>query len=204
MKTIFFDFARTIVQHPEDGAGLEIVKSYGVTDEKDIEIIRNAIFCVGKYLNNLDDGSMPRDEYRRLMKEELPEHLGDIAVKAADYHMSVLPPIEGMKDLLRKLKNDGFKLYITSNLDEYHTAQMRETEYADYFDGMFFSCEVGIRKPFKGFFEAALKRFNVKPEDCLFIDDLEENVLGARECGIKSFVFRGNPQEAEQFIYEAD
>ena len=201
MKTIFFDFARTIVQHPEDGAGLEIVKSYGVTDKNDMEIIRNSIFCVGKYLNNLDDGSLSRDEYRRLLREELPEHLGDIAVKAADYHMSMLPPIEGMKALLKKLKNDGFKLYITSNLDEYHSAQMSETEYADYFDGMFFSCEIGVRKPHKKFFEEALKKFNVRAEDCLFIDDLEENVLGARECNIKSFVFKGSAEEAESFIY---
>ena len=202
MKHILFDFARTIVEHPADSMGLSIVKATGLTDEEDISMVRNAIFSVGKYLNNLDDGSMSRDEYRRLMSAELPERLRDYAIRAADYHMRVLPPIPGMKDLLVKLRKDGYKLYILSNLDDYHTPQMQETEYVNYFDGMFFSCEVGVRKPFKAFFEEALKRFDLKAEDCLFIDDLEENVEGALQCGIKGFVFRGDAKEAEQFIYE--
>ena len=36
-RHIFFDFGRTIVEHPEDGDGLRIVKATGVTDEADAE-----------------------------------------------------------------------------------------------------------------------------------------------------------------------
>ena len=201
MKHILFDFARTIVEHPADSMGLSIVRATGLTDEEDISMVRNAIFSVGKYLNNLDDGSMSRDEYRKLMAAELPERLRSYAIEAADYHMRILPPIPGMKELLVKLRKDGYKLYILSNLDDYHTPQMQETEYVNYFDGMFFSCEVGVRKPYKEFFEEALKRFNLEAEDCLFIDDLEENVEGAEACGIRGFVFTGDAKEAERFIY---
>ena len=202
MKTIFFDFGRTIVEHPEDGAGLTLVKNAGVKDEEDAKLIRDVIFSVGKYANFLDEGSMERDEYKRLLKNELPERLHEYAIKATDYHISVLPMIKGMKELLQKLKNDGFKMYITSNLDEYHSNQMHETEVAKYVDGMLFSSEIKVRKPYKEFFEAAFERFSVKPEDCIFIDDLAENVEGAEKCGIKGFVFKGNPDEAEKFIYE--
>lgn len=200
-KNIFFDFGRTIVEHPEDGAGLEIVKKTGITNEKDAEIVRNAVFSVGKYLNFLDEGSLERDEYKRLLSEDVSERLKDYALKAADYHITELPVIKGIEELLTKLKKDGFKLYITSNLDVYHAEQMYKTEISKYFDGMIFSSEVKVRKPFKGFFDAACERFDVKPEDCIFIDDLEENVIGAEKCGIKGFVFMGSALEAEKFIY---
>lgn len=202
ISTILFDFGRTIVEHPEDGAGLRIVKETGVTDEKDIELIRNTVFSVGKYINFLDEGSMSRDEYKNLLAAELPEYLHEYAFKAADYHISMLPMIDGMKELLVKLRNDGFKLYITSNLDEYHAAQMPFTETAKYFDDMIFSSAIKVRKPYKGFFDAALERFSVKAEECLFIDDLAENVEGAIKQGINGYVFNGNPKDAEKFIYE--
>ena len=63
------------------------------------------------------------------------------------------------------------------------------------------SSQIKIRKPYEGFFNAALEKFNVKAEDCLFIDDLAENVEGAKECGIAGFVFKGIAKEAEDFIY---
>ena len=200
-KNIFFDYGRTLVKHPEDGAGLEIVKKTGLTDEKDIEIVRNAIFSVGKYLNFLDEASMERDEYKKLLLNDIPPHLAEYALKAADYHIGELGMIDGMEDLLIKLKKDGFKLYITSNMDKLHVSQMKDIEIMKYFDDAIFSSQIKIRKPFKGFFEKALEQFGVKAQDCLFIDDLEENVEGAKVCGIEGFVFKGNAKDAEDFIY---
>ncbi len=200
-KNIFFDFGRTIVEHPEDGAGLQIVYNAGAESQQDAEIIRNQIFSVAKFLNDLDEGLMSFDEYLEKIADAVPERLREYALKAAQYNIDALPLIDGMEELLMQLKADGFKLYITSNLNLRHAAQMRKHKIAKYFDGMIFSAEVKCRKPRKEFFEAAFKKFNVKPEECLFIDDLEENVLGAENCGICSFVFKGNSEDAKKFIY---
>ena len=112
IKNIFFDYGRTLVEHPEDGVGLKIVKNTGLTNDEDIELVRNAVFSVGKYLNFVDEGSMSRDEYKRLLLDEIPERLHSYTLKAADYHISELPLINGMESLLKKLKADGYKLYI--------------------------------------------------------------------------------------------
>ncbi len=80
--------------------------------------------------------------------------------------------------------------------------KMQTHKIAKYFDGMIFSAEIKTRKPQKTFFEAAFETFGVSPNECIFIDDLDENVIGARECGICSFVFCGNPYDAEKFIYD--
>ena len=201
MKALFFDFGRTVVRHPEDGVGLEIVKETGVENEADARLIRDAVFSVSKYVNFIDEGSMSRDTYKKLLCEDLPERLVPYALKAADYHIGRLPMIDGMKELLTKLRTDGFKLYITSNLDDYHADQMPQTETARYFDDMLFSSKIKVRKPYPEFFQTALKTFGVKAEGCLFIDDLEENVRAAEACGIRGLVFRGDPKQAQDFIY---
>ena len=203
MKNIFFDFGRTIVEHPEDGAGLRIVKSYGIEDETDAALVRDTLFSIGKYAGLMDEGAMTRDEYRQKLCSDLPEYLHEKAVAAADYNIGRLPLIDGMEKLLAKLKADGFKLYITSNMDEYHAAQMRGIPIAKYFEDMIFSAEIKVGKPKAEFFFKAFEKFGVKAEDCLFIDDIADNVAAAEKLGIKGFVFKGNATDAEKFIYES-
>lgn len=201
VKNIFFDFGRTLVEHPEDGAGLQIVLDTGVDNIQDAILIRDEIFSVEKYLNDLDEGLMLYDEYKKMVVDAVPERLRKYAEAAVMYDIRVLPMISGMEQLLLKLKNDGFKLYITSNMNERHAKQMRKHKIAKYFDDMIFSAEIKTRKPYKEFFNAAFDKFGVKAEDCIFIDDLEENVIGAKACGISGFVFKGDAKEAEEFIY---
>lgn len=201
IKNIFFDFGRTLVEHPEDGAGLRVVLNTGIESREDAELVRNEIFSVEKYMNDLDAGKMTYDEYRDMVVGAVPEHLRKYAAEAVMYDIRELPMIDGMEELLKKLKNDGYHLYITSNLNTRHAKQMREHKIAKYFDDMLFSGEIKVRKPFRGFFDKACEQFGVKAEESLFIDDLEENIIGGEECGIRGFVFRGDAKEAEEFIY---
>ena len=200
IKNIFFDFGRTIVEHPEDGAGLRILQKYGAETEEDARLVQSVIFSVPKYINFLDEGSLDRDEYKRLALAELPQRLHRVALKAADYPITELSVLPGMKELVQSLRARGFKLYITSNLDELHAKQMYSTEVATWFDGMIFSSEVKARKPSAEFFKAACDRFGADPAECLFIDDLEENVKGGEAFGIKGLVFTGDPKAVESFI----
>ena len=48
VKNIFFDFGRTLVEHPEDGAGLQIVLDTGVDNIEDAILIRDEIYSVEK------------------------------------------------------------------------------------------------------------------------------------------------------------
>ena len=201
IKNIFFDFGRTIVGHPEDGAGLQVVLDTGIRDIKDAEIIRDEIFSVEKYMNDLDAGKMTYEEYREMVVGAVPERLRKYADEAVMYEIHKLPLIDGMEELLSKLKNDGYRLFITSNLNTRHAKQMREHRIAKYFDGMIFSAEIKVRKPFREFFEKACEMFYAKPEETVFIDDLAENVEGSEACGIRGFVFNGDAKEAERFIY---
>uniref|UniRef100_A0A914KKE7 Uncharacterized protein n=1 Tax=Meloidogyne incognita TaxID=6306 RepID=A0A914KKE7_MELIC len=59
------------------------------------------------------------------------------------------------------------------------------------------SCRVGHRKPDASFFEIAMKQMNLLASECVFIDDLEKNCLGAEAVGMTSIWLKdGNSMEA--------
>lgn len=60
------------------------------------------------------------------------------------------------------------------------------------------SCERGLIKPDRRAFEDMFSMFNLKPQECFFIDDTEKNILAARECGMGGFVYRGKVSELRE------
>ncbi len=46
------------------------------------------------------------------------------------------------------------------------------------------SCQVGVRKPSRGIYETCVQQLKVKPEECLFLDDIGRNLKGAKAVGI--------------------
>ena len=153
-------------------------------------------------MKGLDDASISREQYEAEVLSVVPEELHAKVKEAMSYPIHWLPLIDGMEELLRKLKNDGFKLYIASNMDLYHATQMREHRIAKYFDGMVFSSEIKVGKPKAEYFEKMLKQCSESAQNSIFIDDLAANVEAAEAIGIKGLVFKGDTLEAEKFIYE--
>ena len=92
--------------------------------------------------------------------------------------------------LLPELKRTQ-KLLLGSNTSELHARQFRR-QFADvlkHFDAQVLSHEIGVRKPNRGFFEECLRQAGCAPGECVFIDDLESNVAGARACGWHGIVY---------------
>lgn len=56
------------------------------------------------------------------------------------------------------------------------------------------SSEVGMVKPQKEIFELALKKLKSKPNECIFVDDNEKNILVARDIGFIALHFKDNNQ----------
>lgn len=67
------------------------------------------------------------------------------------------------------------------------------------------SFQVKCMKPFPKIFEAALAEARLElpdllPEEVLFIDDLEANVLGARDVGFVAYHYQDTPQLIEELV----
>ena len=83
-----------------------------------------------------------------------------------------------------------YRLAIGSNTDPIHYARCIETQDGlRHFDGTLLSYELRRAKPDLEFFRLGLGRISVDPNECVFIDDKEENVEAARTLGINGVQF---------------
>lgn len=91
--------------------------------------------------------------------------------------------IDEMLDLAAYLKTD-FGVYLLSNTSALHWDYLKSTYKLDGLGtDLLASFEVGAMKPDQKIFKEAEKRFDLVPDQTLFIDDIEANTEGARACG---------------------
>jgi HAD superfamily hydrolase (TIGR01509 family) len=93
--------------------------------------------------------------------------------------------------LLPRLK-PRHKLILLSNTCDLHARHFRAqfAEHFRWFDHAVLSHEVGLRKPWPGVYEHCRVLAGSRPDECVFIDDIAENVEGARACGWHGIVYR--------------
>jgi putative hydrolase of the HAD superfamily len=91
------------------------------------------------------------------------------------------------------LRRAGLMCYLASN-QQAHRARYMSSElgYAKLFDREFYSCRLGHAKPDSAYFRSILSQLTLPPDRALFIDDVEANVVSARELGIPSIHFAAN------------
>ena len=97
----------------------------------------------------------------------------------------MMVPRERLWRKIEGLKAQGYRIYILSNYSEdlfnKHTEQI---PFMDKLDGRVVSCEVHKMKPEPEIYGILLERYGLKPEECMFFDDLHENVCAAKDLGI--------------------
>jgi glucose-1-phosphatase len=84
-----------------------------------------------------------------------------------------------------------YQLFLLSNTNDMHCRWFRRqfAETLAHFDGLFFSHEVGMRKPHPEIYQHCLVRMKCRPEQCVFIDDVPANIDAARACGWHGIVY---------------
>ena len=106
--------------------------------------------------------------------------------------------IDDMADYLLSLKERGYHIYLLSNV----SAQViRELAFMDIFhaaDGALYSYEEGIMKPDQRIFEDFLKRYALKAEECLFIDDSRRNTAAAASVGLEAIQHKKTAETIRQ------
>lgn len=92
--------------------------------------------------------------------------------------------------LLQELKKNGYNLFsITDNIKEFVEFHRKNSEFFQYFKDVIVSSDIGVLKPDKRIFEYLLNKHNLLPETCIFIDDLDLNIEGARNADIDGILF---------------
>lgn len=196
-KNIIFDYGNTIVEFEP----MNIVKRFGVTDSSDCDILCKKVFD-RKYWDKLDSDGISQEEFIRGVLSELPQRLHGIAEDICNNWITNLPFIYGMDSLIHKLKNDGYKIYLLSNISRYFAENSDKIEIFKKFDGLVFSGEIKLIKPDRDIFEYILKKYNLIPSETVFVDDNRDNINTADSMGINALLFDGESKKVAEFIYQ--
>lgn len=96
---------------------------------------------------------------------------------------------------IEQLRSDGYKVGLLSNISTWRMHDFfTDNELNSMFDAVVLSGEVGLIKPSSEIFELAADKLGVRPEDCVMIDDLLENVDGAQAAGMRAILFGDTAQ----------
>ncbi len=95
--------------------------------------------------------------------------------------------------IVADLKARGHRLVLGSNTNPIHADHFRRllAPTLGHFDRLVLSYEVGAYKPEAAFYRACATAAGRPAGDCVFIDDLPENVEGARAAGLIGLLFQG-------------
>lgn len=156
------------------------------------------------YWDRLDAGTMTDDEVRQAFRSRLSGELYDLACLVYDRWIELLPPIAGMQELAADIKRSGGKLFLLSNISigfaqGYYRNPWIKALF-DIFDGLVFSSTIGHVKPDPVIFRHLLDRYNLEPEECIFIDDRADNIAGGEAMGIKGYLFDGDAQKLRRTL----
>lgn len=147
----------------------------------------------------LDEGTItPKQACSNFCARE-PEYQ-ELIIKVMDKLPEMFTPIQKTIDILQEIKNLGHKLYYLSNFHkELSLFVQNKFSFFKQFDGGVFSCDVHIVKPSAEIYHFILDKYKLVPEDCVFFDDTEKNVVAAEQIGIKGVLFK-EVNEIESFI----
>jgi len=190
IKNVIFDIGGVIVDYKRE----TYFNYFNFGDEKE-KIIANIIFS--SHWTELSKGHITPAQFISILQTKNPEYSKEIAmVMDKSYYKFMIPPFKETLDFIKELKKTDLKLYIISDIEEL-TIEYLNGEidgFESLFDGIVYSCKVGMVKKDGDVFDYTLQKFNLNPIETLFIDDVDRNLEQASKRNINVFKFKG-PQD---------
>lgn len=113
------------------------------------------------------------------------DELFNIVYRKRDYYEDTL-------NIINKLRNNGNKVYLLSNLRKVDFEYLKKDIDISIFDKTFLSYEMNLIKPQKEIYETVIEDLNINPSNIYFFDDNSTNIGSAIQCGIKGFCVTGD------------
>lgn len=182
INTIIFDFGNVFIN-------LDIPAAIEKTLEKlNVDSIPEEITAFnGLY----EQGLITTNEFIDFYLENFPNLSKTDVIDTWNYMLKDFP--EHRLEFLKNLKDKNqYKLILLSNTNELHIDYIKENvpfynTFKDCFNAFYLSHEIQLSKPNKDIYNFVLTENKLKAENCLFIDDNEDNITSAKTLGIKTW-----------------
>jgi len=150
-------------------------------------------FMVSDTHFNLEMGKISEEIFRNGVREYFKQDWDDAWIDEIWNALLVDIPMDRIQLLLRLKQR--YKLYLLSNTNSIHFKIVEQvfrqkldgTEWSMLFEKVFLSHEMGLRKPSEEIYREVVRQIGGEAHECLFFDDLPENLKGAEKVGMKTY-----------------
>jgi len=192
IRNIVFDMGNVMIRFDPG----HFMDCEGIYDPEDRKLVLNELFHSVEW-SLMDFGRLEEATAEPLILPRFPDRLKEQVRSLLWFGRSHREPFPGMEDLVRRLKEAGYGIFLLSNASRSQPGYWSKIPASRLFDGTMISCDLGFVKPMHEIYEAFTKKFGLLPEECIFIDDAPINVAGAVACGWHGIVFHGDSKELE-------
>jgi putative hydrolase of the HAD superfamily len=153
------------------------------------DTVKAAVHDHLELVHRFDKGLLAPEDFRRAVLGAVGRELdyGTFYAIYSDIFQLNAPVAE----VLKRVKEAGYWTALLSNTDpeRFGFVRRRFPEIL-FFDDYVLSYELGIEKPDPAIYLEATRRAGCTPAECVFIDDMEENVKSAVVTGLSSIHYR--------------
>lgn len=199
IKNIIFDMGRVLVEYDP----MKVCTHFMDNEEEQKQVLEE-VFHSSEWVE-LDRGTITEEEAMITIQNRLPQgHVRESAQQCMDHWDEYnIWPKEGMEAVVKNMKGQGYNIYLLSNA----SLRLRRYQHVipgiDLFDGTIVSAEELCIKPEPEIYERLFTKYQLKPGECFFVDDLQVNIDGARKCGMEGYCFAdGNVEKLKKVLEE--
>lgn len=187
-KNIIFDLGNVLVKLDEQ-ATMRGYEKLGMDKYEHVRENPDAL----RLFQGMGTGQVSDREFFDGFRKLTGSHASDEQITEATNAMLRYIPDE-KKRILLALRAAGYKIFLLSNTINMHWRYCVDKLFPmdgytinDYFDHTFVSQEMHMKKPDDEIFQAVIDQAAIRPEETLFIDDLEVNCKAAERNGLHTF-----------------
>ena len=193
VKNIVFDMGGVLIDFNFD----RTLKEY--YPEKYHNIINELVFQ-NEVWHRMDGGFERSEDVIKRVIPQLPAETRELMTGMISDFYPYMPAVDGMADLIKRLKEAGYSVYLLSNATPRFFDRYLDIPALTLMDGYFISALYKLLKPQREIYEAFCNKFSLKAEECFFIDDMPQNIQGAKDYGMSGFVFKKDIQALEKAL----
>ena len=183
MKNIIFDIGNVLVDWDWQGYVHKLFDSEEVIQSLNEGYWKNSLW------QEMDRGAISQETIHRELLISAGEYRDEMEL-AYNRIGECITLFDYTEPWIDELHQRGYKVYYLSNYSDYLIHRNPEAlRFTKMMDGGIFSCYVKLIKPDLAIYDTICKRYDLKPEESLFIDDKPINVIAAREFGMHAIHF---------------
>ncbi|MDW7682363.1 MAG: HAD family phosphatase [bacterium] len=183
MKNIIFDLGQVLVQVLFHDFRIKFAEAFNTN----VDILAEETVD-GAHIDFMV-GKISPDEFHRMTCERFHHFISLHDFKKLWLGM-LGGKVEGTDEIVAGLRRKGHHLHLLSNVDQWHFEFCQNNfPVLKHFEKKFVSYQMKLKKPDQEIYELVVSELKASADECLFIDDKQENVVAAQTVGMDAIQF---------------